>query len=226
MYVTSTHAGQPISEPNETQSFEFRVYDHAYLLQTSSTARSRLGVNRLTGYMSLTSTNWVCGETITSKLHIIARAEGWGLQAMPPQTLQTVWLGNSSFWSRNFLTKDSGSPLLDPVHDAGITGSFFGPKPKKIRKADHATRTALLYRALQVTVVYISFNIHSNHWVYFKIELATNTITLHDLLPPLLQTQVKDTKQSLHKLAEWVIQVKRKTNSHFALLTAQAFPVL
>jgi len=54
-------------------------------------------------------------------------------------------------------------------------------------------------------VVYIHFNIHSNHWVYFKIELATNTITLHDPLPPLQQTQVKDTEQFLHKLAEWVI---------------------
>ena len=145
------------------------------------TARSRLGVNRPTGYRSLTVTNWVCGETI-----------------------------------RNLLTKDSGSPLLDPVHDAGITGSFFGPKPKELRIADHATRTALFYRAVQVTVVYIPFNIRSNHWVYFKIELATNTITLNDPLPPLLQTQVKDTKQFLHKLAEWGIQVKRKrtTNAH------------
>ena len=177
--------------------------------------------------MSLEGTKWLCGEIITPTLHIIARAEGWGLQAMPPQPLQTVWLGNSSFWSRNLLTKDSGSPLLDPVHDAGIAGSFFGPKPKELRKADHATRTALFYRALQVTVVYIPFNIHSNHWVYFKIELATNTITLHDPLPPPLQTQVKDTKQFLHRLAEWVIQIKRKrtTNSHLALPTAQAFPV-
>ena len=96
LYVTSTYAGQPISELNETQPFEFRVYDHAYPLQTSCTAHSRLGVNRPTGYMSLTGTNWVCGETITSTLHIIAKAEGWGLQAMPPQPLQTVWLGNSS----------------------------------------------------------------------------------------------------------------------------------
>jgi len=170
LYVTSTYAGQPILELNETQTFEFRVYDHAYPLQTSSTASSRLGVNRLTGYMSLTGTNWVCGESITSTLHVIARAEGWGLQAMPPQPLQTVWLGNSSFWSRNLLTKDSGSPLLDPVHDAGITGSFFGPKPKELRKADHATRTALFHRALQVTVVYIPFNIHSNHCDYFKLN--------------------------------------------------------
>jgi len=38
---------------------------------------------------------------------------------------------------------------------------------------------------------------------------------------------VKDTKQFLHKLAEWVIQVKRKrtTNAHLALLTAQAFSI-
>jgi len=128
---------------------------------------------------------------VRHQLHIIARAEGWGLQDMPPQPLQTVWLGNSSFWSRYLLTKDSGSPLLDPVHDAGITGSFFGPKPKELWKADHATRTALFYRALQVTVVYIPFNIHSKHWVYFKIELATNTITLHDPLPPPLQTQTE-----------------------------------
>jgi len=97
---------------------------------------------------------------------------------MPPQPLQTVWLGNSSFWSRHLLTKDSGSPLLDPVHDAGITGSFFGPKPKELRKADHVTRTALFYCALQVTVVCIPFNIHSSHWVYFKIELATKTLSL------------------------------------------------
>jgi len=34
-----------------------------------------------------TCTNWVCGETITSTPHIIARAEGRGLQAMPPQLL-------------------------------------------------------------------------------------------------------------------------------------------
>jgi len=154
--------------------------------------------------------------------------QGGGIAASgyAPQPLQTVWLGNSSFWSRNLLTKDSGSPLLDPVHDAGITDSFFGPKPKELQKADHATRTALFYCALQVTVVYIPFNIHSNHWVYFK--MATNTITLHDPLPPLLQTQVKDTKHFLHKLAEWVIQVKRKrmANAHLALLTAQAFPSL
>jgi len=186
LYVTSTYAGQPILELNKTQPFEFRVFDHAYPLQTSSTARSRLGVNRSTGYMSLTGTNWVCSETIISTLHIIARAEGWGLQAMPPQPFQTVWLGNSSFWSRNLITKDSGSPLLDPVHDAGITGSIFGPKPKELWKADHTTGTALFYRALPVTVVYIPFNIHSNHWVYFKIEQATNTITLHNPLPPLL----------------------------------------
>jgi len=109
-----------------------------------------------------------------------------GTSGYAPSTLQTVWLGNSSFWPRNLLTKDSGSPLLDPVHDAGITGSFFGPKPKELRKADNDTRTALFYRALQVTVVYIPFNIHSNQWIYFKIELATNTITLHDPLPPLL----------------------------------------
>jgi len=76
LYVTSTYAGQPNLELNETHPFEFRFYDHAYPLQTSSTARSRLGVNRPTGYMSLTSTNWVCGETLTSTLHIIARAEG------------------------------------------------------------------------------------------------------------------------------------------------------
>ena len=101
------------------------------------------------------------------------------------------WACTLSFWSRNLLTKDSCSPLLDPVHDAGITGSFFGPKPKELRKADHATRTALFYPTLQVTVVYIPDNIHSNHWVYFEIELATNTTTLHDPLPPLLQTQVK-----------------------------------
>jgi len=76
--------------------------------------------------------------------------------------------------------------------------------------------------------VYIPFNIHINHLVYFKIELATNTITLHDPLPLLLQTQVEDTKKILHRLAEWVIQVKRKrmTNAHLALTTIEAFPVL
>jgi len=76
--------------------------------------------------------------------------------------------------------------------------------------------------------VYIPFNIHSDHWVYFKIELATNTITLHDPLPPLLQTQAEDTQQILHRLAEWVIQVKRKrmTNAHLALPTVKALPVL
>ena len=126
----STYTGQPIPELNKAQSFEFVVYDHAYPLQTASTASSRSGVNRLTGYLSLTSTSWVCGETITSTLHIITRAEGWGLQAMPPQPLQMVWLGNS-FWSKNLLTKGSSCPLLDPVHDAGITGSFFGPRPKE-----------------------------------------------------------------------------------------------
>ena len=101
---------------------------------------------------------------------------------------------------RNLLTEDSGSPLLDPIHDAGITGSFFRPKPKELPKADQATLTAVFYCALQVTIVYIPFNIHSNYWVYFKIELATNTITLHDPLPPLLQTQVKDTK---HFFTDW-----------------------
>ena len=93
---------------------------------------------------------------------------GLGLQAMPPQPLQTVWLGNS-FWTKNLLTKGSGSPLLDPVHDAGITGSLFGLKPKELRNAEHATRMALFNRSLQVTVAYIPFNIHGNHWVYFNI---------------------------------------------------------
>jgi len=119
---------------------------------------------------------------------------------MPPQPLQ-VWLGNS-FWSKNLLTKGSGSPLLDPVHDAGITGSFFGLKPKEVRNAEHATRMAVFNGSLQVTVVYIPFNINSNHWVYFNITLATNTITLHDPLPPPLRTQAIDTKQILHTLAE------------------------
>ena len=116
---------------------------------------------------------------------------------------------NGMAWQLLLLVpKSSHKGLGQPAHDAGITGSFFRPKPQELRKADHATRTALFYRALQVTAVYVPINIHSNHWVYFKIELATNTITLHDPLPPLLQTQVKDTKQFLHKLAEWVIQVK------------------
>jgi len=168
LYVTSTYTGQPIPELNKAQPFEFKVYYHAYPLQTSSAVSSRSGVNRPTGYLSLTGTNRVCSKTITSKLHIISRAEGWGLQAMPPQPLQTVWLGNS-FWTKNLLTKGSGSPLLDPVHDAGITGSLFGLKPKELRNAEHATRMALFNRSLQVTVAYIPFNIHGNHWVYFNI---------------------------------------------------------
>jgi len=178
LYFISTYAGQPISELNETQPFEFRGYDHAYPLQTSSTASSRLGVNRPTGYMSLTGTNWVCGETMTSTLHVIARVEGWGLQAMPPQPLQTLWLGSFSFWSRNLLTKRTRA--------AACSSTLYTTQASRAQ-ADHATRTALFHRALQVTVVYIPFNIHSNHWVYFKIELATNTMTLHDPLPPLLQ---------------------------------------
>jgi len=146
---------------------------------------------------------------------------------MPPQPLQTVGFGNSSFWSRNLLTKDSGSPLLDPLHDAGITGSFFGPKIKELGKADHATRTALFHRALQVTILYIPFNVHSNHWVYFKIELATNTITLHDPLPPLLQTQVEDTKQILHRLAEWDLsQTNEDEERPPGPSDREAFPVL
>jgi len=188
LYVTSTYTGQPIPESTNVQPFEFTVFDHAYPLQTSSATRSPSGVNRPSGYLSLTGTNWVCVETITSTLHIIAKAEGWGLQAMPPQPHQTVWLGNS-FWSGNLRTKGSGSLPMHPVHDAGIMGSFFGPKPKDIKNAEHAMRTALFHRALQVMVVYIPLNIHSNHWVYFKIELATNTVTLHDPLPPQLLIQ-------------------------------------
>jgi len=77
-------------------------------------------------------------------------------------------------------------------------------------------------------VVYIPFNIHSDHWVYFKIEVATNTITLHDPLPPPLRTHAIDTKQILHTLAEWVAQVKQKrmTNAYLALKTTEASPVL
>ena len=39
---------------------------------------------------------------------------------------------------------------------------------------------------------------------------------------------MEDTKQFLHRLAEWVIQVKRKgmTNAHLSLLTVEAFTVL
>ena len=153
---------------------------------------------------------------------------GMGASSHAPSTSPNSMAWQLLLLARNLLTKDLGSPLLDPVHDAGIMGSFFGPKAKELRKADHATRTALFHRALLVTVVYIPFNIHSDHWVYFKFELATNTITLHDLLPPLLQTQVEDTKQFLHRLAEWVIQVKRKgmTNAHLSLLTVEAFTVL
>ena len=81
LYITSTYTGQPILGPTR---IEFTVHDIAYPLQTSSTARSKSGVNGPSGYLSLTGTNWVCGETITSTLHIIARAERWGLQAMPP----------------------------------------------------------------------------------------------------------------------------------------------
>jgi len=226
LYVTSTNTGQPIPESNNPQPFEFMVYDHAYPSQTSFNARSRSGVNRPSGYLSLTGTNWVCGETITSTLHIIARAEGWGLEAMPPQQHQTVWLGDS-FWSENLCTKGSGSPFIDPAHDAGITGSFVGPKPKESKNAEHATRTALFHRALQVTAVYVRFNLHSNHWVYFKIELATHTITLHDPLPPQLRTQAIDTRQILHTLAEWVAQVKqtKKIIAYLALKTTEASPV-
>jgi len=141
LYVASTYAGQPILELNETQLFEFRVYDHAYPLQTSSTARSRLGVNRPTGYMSLTGRNWVCSETITSTLHIIARAEGWGLQAMPPQPRQTVWLGNSSFWSQIFSqrTRSACSSTLYTMQESRAPSSDLNPR------SYGNTRTALFY---------------------------------------------------------------------------------
>jgi len=126
--------------------------------------------------------------------------------------------------------KGSGSPLFDLVHDAGITGSFFGPtsKPKELRNSEHATRTALFHNALQVTVVYIPFNIHRNRWVYFKIELATKTIMLHDPFSPQLRNQALNTKQILHTLAEWVVQVKqtRMTNAYLALKTTEASSVL
>ena len=207
--------------PNSHQPFVFEVLDFAYPLQTSSTAHLRSGINRPTGYRSLIGTNWVCKETITSTLHIVARAQGWGLQAMPPQPHQTVWIGTSS-WSKNLLTEGSGRPLIDPVYDAGVTGSVFGPKPKP-KNATHETRMALLNRTLQVTVVYIPFNIHSNHWVYFKIEFVTNTITIHDPLPPQLSTQAIDTKRVLHRPAEWMAQVKyaRRLNSQPAPTTTE-----
>ena len=91
------------ASPSQNQPFEFVIYDHAYPLQTSSTANSRSGFNRPTGYLSLAATNWVCGETITSMLHIIARAEGWGLQAMPPQPPKPKELRNTEHATRTAL---------------------------------------------------------------------------------------------------------------------------
>jgi len=210
LYTESKYVSQPsVGSSDNLPPIEFCKSDFGYPLLTSSTSRTRPGVERPSGYTSLMESNWVCGETITSTLHIMARAEGWGLQDMPPQPLQTIWIGNSAYWSRNLLMAGSDRPLTDPVYDAGISGSFFGRKPKQIRKASLPVRIALLRRALQVAVAYIPYNIHSNHWVYFRIDLASNTITLHDPLPPNLRDQSSDTKRVLHRLAEWANQFRR-----------------
>jgi len=136
---------------------------------------------------------------------------------MPPQSLQSVWIG-ITYWSTNLLTVGSGESLIDPRYDAGVSGSFFGPKPK-LKNATQEARVALRDRALQVTVAYIPFNIHGNHWVYFKVEFLKNTITLHDPLPPQLSAHAKDTKRVLHRLAEWMAQVqyarRRNSQPHF-----------
>ena len=208
LYIESIYTGQPIIAHAEGPIFEFAVSDFAYPLRTSSVARLHQGANRPSGYLSLTGTNWVCGETVTSTLHIIARAEGWGLQAMPPQPGQTVWIGPNSYWSKNLLTEGSGRSLTDPALDAGVTGAFFGKNPKQIKHANHHACTALFQRALQVKTVYVPFNIHSFHWVYFRVDLDSNTVTLHDPLPPRIQLQAKDTEKFLHRLAEWLSQVK------------------
>jgi len=123
-----------------------------------------------------------------------------------------VWIG-TTYWSTNLLTAGSGDLLLDPRYDAGITGSFFGSKPK-LKNASLQARLVLRDRALQVTVAYIPFNIHGNHWVYFKVEFLNNTITLHDPLPPQLSEQASDNTWVLHKLAEWMahVQYARRLN--------------
>ena len=213
LFTETTYASQPIQGLANQPPFVFEVKDWAYPLQTSSVVLAGTSARRPTGYRSLEGRNWVCGETITSALHIIARTHGWGLQAMPPQPRQTVWIG-TTYWSTNLLTEGSGDSLLDPRYDAGVTGSFCGPKPK-LEKATLETRQTLRDRALQVTVAYIPFNIHGNHWVYFKVEFLKNAITLHDPLPSPLTEQAKDTERVLHRLAEWMAQVQyaRRLNS-------------
>ena len=47
---------------------------------------------------------------------IIAWAEGWGLQAMPPQSHHTIWIGNFC-WFKNLLTEGSSRSLTNPVHE-------------------------------------------------------------------------------------------------------------
>ena len=228
LYIESIYADQHTTVHADGPTFEFTVSDCAYPLCASSVARLHQDANCPSGYASLTGTIWVCGETITSTLHIIARAEGWGLQTMPPQPGQTVWLGASSYWSKNLLTPGSGRALTDPTLDAGVTGAFFGKKPKQIQHASHGARTALFERALQVKTVYVPFNIHGSHWVYFKVDLDSNTVTLHDPSPPPIQLQAMNTKKFLHRLAEWLSQVKheRKINRLRASGSLEAGPAL
>jgi len=76
LFTKATYASQPIQSLDSQHAFVFEVQDYAYPLQTSSVVLSGISAMQSTGYRSLEGTNWVCGETITSPLHIIARAQG------------------------------------------------------------------------------------------------------------------------------------------------------
>jgi len=75
---------------------------------------------------------------------------GMGASGYAPSTPSNGMAWQLLLLVPNLLTKDPVSLLVDPVHNAGITGSFFGPKPKELRKHTDGS----LLSALQVTVVY------------------------------------------------------------------------
>jgi len=145
---------------------------------------------------------------------------------MPPRPQQTVWRGNNTYWSLRLLELGSNLIVTNPMYDAGITGPYLGRKPHQLSRNMQGALIELLLRALQVKAAFIPHNIHSNHSVYSKIDLTTDSQLLNDPLSSSGQTQSSQIRLLTHHLAQWLHQVKwERTSNLWQLLRSSAEPL-
>lgn len=88
------------------------------------------------------------------------------------------------------------------MYDTDIIGAYFGKKPHQLSKITRGARIELLHRVLRVKMSFIPYNIYSNHWVYFKIDLTTDSLLLHHSLSLSGQTQSSQIRLLMHRLAQ------------------------